>query len=229
MQTDGCQLLNLFTFFSFINCWKSGWFQVEHFARYCQFRTASECSRKKTTKNDKLLRHGQTDIHREKKVLRLDSSRKFLWTLVRRKDTWGLSHSPVLIVPRVGLGWVASTIKSWDCNPPTHHKLFWGERANIQLLTRTEKNKTRLTQKHKPTEVRTGPFQNSTNRVKQKQTTLNLFHLREQKRSRKPKTQFGEFRLFVSKSCLLNCFFCFSANYLWAIPQINTNPSLTIK
>ena len=165
----------------------------------------------------------------KKKVLRLDSSRKFLWTLVRRKDTWGLSHSPVLIVPRVGLGWVASTIKSWDCNPPTHHKLFWGERANIQLLTRTEKNKTRLTQKHKPTEVRTGPFQNSTNRVKQKQTTLNLFHLREQKRSRKPKTQFGEFRLFVSKSCLLNCFFCLSANYLWAIPQIKTNPSLTIK
>ena len=95
MQTDGCQFLNLFTFFSFINCWKSGWFQVEHFARYCQFRTASECSRKKTTKNDKLLRHGQTDIHREKKVLRLDSSRKFLWTLVRRKDTWGLSHSPL--------------------------------------------------------------------------------------------------------------------------------------
>ena len=103
MQTDGCQLFNLFTFFSFINCWKSGWFQVEHFARYCQLRTASEYSGKKTTKNDKLLRHGQTDIHREKSPSTW-IFRKFLWTLVRRKDTWGLSHSPVLIVPRVGLG-----------------------------------------------------------------------------------------------------------------------------
>ena len=94
MQTDGCELSNLFTFFSFINCWKSGWFQVEHFARYCQLRTASEYSRKKTTKNDKLLRHGQTDIHREKSPSTW-IFRKFLWTLVRRKDTWGLSHSPV--------------------------------------------------------------------------------------------------------------------------------------
>ena len=180
MQTDGCQLLNLFTFFSFINCWKSGWFQVEHFARYCQLRIASEYSRKKTTKNDKLLRHGQTDIHREKSPSTW-IFRKFFWTLVRRKDTWGLSHSPVLIVPRVGLGRVASTIKSWDCNPPTHHKLFCGERANIQLLTRTE-NQTKFTQRNKTTEVQTGPFQNSANGVKQKQTTLSLLHLREQKR-----------------------------------------------